>query len=271
MRKLLAKGLPGSEKRTLTIIDEGLLIVSEAKTTTWLWESIVSVSSNELFVYLFLADKRYVIFPKRYFASANEVTNFMGLVQSRVIQIKGSANFYFNDTNNTKSKSPYLLGLICIIPLAGAFVGLGLILYGIFKYKDKWLIIIGVAGIAWTVVLYSFVFNIDQNNPTFKNLFAETAQTELNSLFKYVEFYKIQHGAYPDSLEQLNNGDDMAMIYDPIPYTSKKDIKFNYQRVGNHYYLFSSGIDGIPNTKDDIYPQVAKSDSAKFGLIRKSH
>ena len=29
-------------------------------------------------------------------------------------------------TNPSKSKPPYLLGLLCIIPLVGAFVGTGL-------------------------------------------------------------------------------------------------------------------------------------------------
>jgi hypothetical protein len=44
-----------------------------------------------------------------------------------------------------KSKPPYLLGLVCIIPLVGAFVGFGLLLYGLIHYKDKWLSIIGAA------------------------------------------------------------------------------------------------------------------------------
>ena len=33
--------------------------------------------------------------------------------------------------------------------------------------------------------------------------------------------------------------------------------------------MFSSGIDGIPNTSDDIYPTITAADSTKFGLIRK--
>jgi hypothetical protein len=38
----------------------------------------------------------------------------------------------------TKSKLPYLLGFLCLIPLVGAFVGLDLLLYGLIRYKDKW-------------------------------------------------------------------------------------------------------------------------------------
>jgi len=61
-------------------------------------------------------------------------------------------------TIRTKSKPPYLLGLLCIIPLVGAFIGLGLLLYGLIKYKDKWLSIIGAAGILWTVIFIHLFF-----------------------------------------------------------------------------------------------------------------
>ena len=103
--------------------------------------------------------------------------------------------------------------------------------------------------------------------------FAGNSQMQLNTLMKDIEFYKIKNGAYPDSLEQISKDDPMAWIDDPLQsgFGNSENIKFNYQKVGNHYYLFSSGIDGIPNTKDDIYPQVAPTDSAKFGLIRKSY
>ena len=52
-----------------------------------------------------------------------------------------------------KSKPPYLLGLLGIIPLVGFFVGLGLTMYGIFKYKDKLLIRIGMICMIFTVVV----------------------------------------------------------------------------------------------------------------------
>jgi hypothetical protein len=85
-----------------------------------------------------------------------------------------------------------------------------------------------------------------------------------------VEFYKMKHGVYPDSLKQVEKDDKMAPIYDAtvsVQFTSNKTIEYNYQKVGNHYYLFSSGPDGIKGTVDDIYPQVSNTDSGKFGLI----
>jgi hypothetical protein len=88
------------------------------------------------------------------------------------------------ETNSfqTKSKPPYLLGLICIIPLVGAFVGLGLLMYGLLKYKDKWLAIIGAAGIVWTIVVYSTLFYIGKNAPEARKGFEDISQMQLNSL-----------------------------------------------------------------------------------------
>ena len=169
-----------------------------------------------------------------------------------------------------KSKPPYLLGLLCIIPLVGAFVGLGLLLYGLLKYKDKWLSIIGVAGILFTVFVYSSLFYAMKNSSIFKKGFADISQMQLNSLTKNIEFYKLQHGQYPDSLQQLLDDDKLAPITDAIQLNQRREnLKYNYQKVGDKYLLFSSGQDGIPNTSDDLFPQIAVSDSTKIGLIKK--
>jgi hypothetical protein len=78
----------------------------------------------------------------------------------------------------------------------------------------------------------------------------------LNGLVKELEFYKLKNGSYPDSLEQLPKNQDIFSIYDPLlsrrPGT--KDTKYNYRKTGDTYILFSSGIDRIPHTEDDIYP-----------------
>jgi hypothetical protein len=167
------------------------------------------------------------------------------------------------------SKPPYLLGLLCFIPLVGAFVGLGLLLYGLIRYKDKWLCIIGASGIAFTVIVYSSLFYATKHSGVIKDLFVELSQTQMNSLVKNIEFYKLQHGQYPDSLKQLEKDDKLAPTADPIQLNQqRKNANFNYERVGDKYILFSSGEDGIPNTKDDFFPQIQISDSSKIGLIR---
>jgi hypothetical protein len=168
-----------------------------------------------------------------------------------------------------KSRPPYLLGFLCLIPLVGAFVGLGLPLYGIIKYKDKWLSIIGAAGIMFTILVYGSLFYASTHATIFKQGFASISQMQLNSLVKNVEFYKIQHSQYPDSLQQLLNDDQTALIADAIQLNQhRKIIYYHYEKVGEKYKLFSSGPDGIPNTKDDLFPQITISDSSKIGLIK---
>ena len=171
--------------------------------------------------------------------------------------------------NPGEKRPPYLLGLLCLIPLVGAFVGLGLLLYGIFKYKDKWLIMIGAFGIVFTIVIYSSLFYGMKHSDVFKQGFASISQLQLTSLVKSIEFYKLQNGSYPDSLPQLLESDALTPINDPLvmsPFNSNSHFK--YYRVGEKYRLFSSGIDGIPGTKDDLYPRVRITDSSKIGLIR---
>jgi cell division protein FtsB len=172
-------------------------------------------------------------------------------------------------TIQTKSKPPYLLGLLCLIPLVGAFVGLGLLLYGLFRYKDKWLSIIGGAGILWTILVYSTLFYAGKNAAVFKKGFEDISQMQLNSLVKNIEYYKLTHRQYPDKLEQLKDDDKLAPINDAAQgMNTKGEVFYNYKKIGDKYSLFSSGQDGIPGTKDDLFPQVTVTDSSKIGLIK---
>lgn len=171
-------------------------------------------------------------------------------------------------TTLKKSKPPYLLGLLCLIPLVGAFVGIGLLLYGLLKYRDKWLSIIGATGIIWTIAIYSSLFYAGKHASIFRKGFEDISQMQLNSLVKNIEFYKLAHGQYPDSLQQLLIDDKLAPIFDAAQgMNSKESSYYNYQRVGGRYLLFSSGQDGMPNTKDDLYPQINITDSGKIGLM----
>src|SRR6478736_8243400 len=130
----------------------------------------------------------------------------------------------------TKPKPPYLLGLLCLIPLVGAFVGLGLLLYGILKYKDKWLSIIGAAGILWTILVYSALFYAGTHASVFKEGFVKISQMQLNSLVKDIEFYKLSHGEYPDSLKQILEDDEFVSINDAAQGMNSKGISYyNYQ------------------------------------------
>lgn len=167
-----------------------------------------------------------------------------------------NAEDFPSNINNSNSKPPYLLGLLGIIPMVGFFVGIGLTLYGIIKYKDRKLVIIGVSCMLFTIVAYASLFYVGFVSETGKQQWKVLSQMQLNELVKDIEYYKIQNGNYPNSLEELNSKDQFVQIYDPTqPLLKKEKAYFNYKRVGDKYTLFSSGTDGIPNTKDDFFPQ----------------
>ena len=156
---------------------------------------------------------------------------------------------------NQNSKPPYLLGLLGFIPLVGFFVGVALILYGIIKYKNRKLVLIGIACVAFTILAYSTLFYIGFISDFGKKGWEKHAQIQLNSLVKEIEFYKSQNGKYPDSLKQLENQNQMIFLNDPTQ--SKIGVHYyNYKNLGEKYQLFSSGSDQIPNSNDDIFPDV---------------
>lgn len=250
-----------TEDKTLTTTDNGIEIISDSKTINWNWDAINSVNSIDRFIYLKLADKRVYVLPKKYFSSDADALNFFGLVQNRIGQTQGIENRGYKNAS-----PPYSLGWLGIIPLVGGIVGIALILNGVFKYKDRKLVYIGIAGLAFTILLYSSLFFMGFNSDFEKEGFAKIAQSELNGLMKRVEFYKMKNGVYPDSLSQVNKDENFTSIYDPIQMSK---AKYNYQKMGNKYYLYSSGVDGIPGTKDDLYPVMNIADTSKFGLIHR--
>jgi hypothetical protein len=169
------------------------------------------------------------------------------------------------------AKHLYGRGWLGLIPLFGGFVGIGLMALGIFKYRDKKLILIGVLAFLFTVAVYGSLFYYFAYSNKGGEQLATTSQTFLNSLVKDIEFYKTINGAYPDSLEQLSKNNEMSFIHDPLlsRHPGIKITKFNYLKFEDKYTLFSSGLDRIANTADDIYPSVILSDSTKIGLIKK--
>lgn len=253
-----------TEKKKLKITNEG--ISSTTRDQIISWEGIMSIKYNSEFVWLILADKSLSIIPIRAFASNSEKIDFIGIVQKEIKNANGNFKLKQIDAINTKQSPPYILGIICLIPLIGALVGLLFILLGLVKYKDKWFTLIGVGGILFTVIVYTTLFGIMKNSSVVQNGFENLSQMELNNLVSKIEFYKTENGKYPDSLKQLNKN-NITLIYDPIQASKNKaDRAFFYQRNGDKYKLFSIGYDGKPFTKDDVLPQIPSTTVGKIGL-----
>ena len=167
-----------------------------------------------------------------------------------------------------KSKSLYLLGLLCLWPTTGGFVALGLLFYAIFYNKDKWLAIIGAFGIVFTIAINLFVYLFISNSPINRKNSENASQNNLDLVAKRIEYYKQQYGHYPDNLQQLKKAYPLAPVKDIIIFRGfyLPEHYYNYERVGgDKYILFSSGLDDMPNTADDLYPS---SPYRNIGWIR---
>lgn len=175
---------------------------------------------------------------------------------------------------------PYVLGGVSFIPLLGVFFGIIVIIWGIIKIKQKgWrLILIGVCGILFTVILYSTLFykGFVERGGIYDELKSGMTQTLLTDLVKQIEYYKIQNGKYPKSLKELaskKQHESFTFIQDPtqIDLKTKEPPLFHYELIneGNNYVLFSKGFDRTSNTNDDIHPVISEEEMKNIGY-RKS-
>lgn len=178
-----------------------------------------------------------------------------------------------NTTQKSRSKKYYWYGIFTIIPIVGLIIGILFFRKGII-IKDRILCFIGALGIMITGAFFVGGLLYSKYSDVGKAKRVELAQYSLNQVMRDVEFYKLQFGHYPDSLQELKFVDITVFIMDPL---SQKGIfsrmldYLNYKKIDSaHYTLFSAGLDQIRHTSDDIYPFVPNSDSGKSGLVRKS-
>jgi hypothetical protein len=179
-------------------------------------------------------------------------------------------------TNEKLGAFPYVISGLSFIPLVGIPFGIVALIWGITTKKigGKKLALLGGAGILVTLSLYGslFYFGFAKRGGSYDELRTQLARTLLNTLVQGVEFYKVQHGSYPESLKALQESlpkDSTVFVKDPTDVKfGGKSRYFYYERVGtNHYYLRGVGPDGLPFTSDDILPQVQLTPGSKLGLL----
>ncbi|PZF73753.1 type II secretion system protein GspG [Taibaiella soli] len=172
------------------------------------------------------------------------------------------------------NKPPYLIGILCLFPIIGFFVGVAMLLLGIFKYRNKLFAFIGLGGILISVTVCGAMFYYQKYGEKTTIAFSALSQDELNKLANTIEVYKLKERKYPDSLAQLDDMDPSVDYYDPL-LVRKMDNDINtayqYQNMVDSYKVFSVGVDGVANTKDDIYPTVLSSATLKYGFVKKQN
>jgi Type II secretion system (T2SS), protein G len=171
--------------------------------------------------------------------------------------------------------SAFIVGGLSFVPAIGVLFGIAAIIWGLVSKRAgaKTVARMGIGGIVFSCLIYGglFYFGFVQRGGFYDALRAQLARTTLNSCVPAIEFYKVQHGNYPESLEELRASlpkESFALVYDPMIVTLNEPRSyFFYQRVGtDHYYLRSVGPDGVPFTTDDIVPQIDNA-NGKLGLL----
>ena len=160
--------------------------------------------------------------------------------------------------------------ILMIIPLIGFIMGIIILRKGIIR-REKILCYIGVSGILISIFFYTWAFYYGTHSEKAKEEQVFFTQYQLNKAMQEVEVFKLEKGVYPESLQQLYSLDKYAPIIDPISQSlfSKKFNYFNYKKIGaEHYTIYSSGCDQIPNNTDDIFPDLSNIQSKKFGYIQ---
>lgn len=172
---------------------------------------------------------------------------------------------------NVRKRPSYWVGLICVIPLIGFFAALFFLIKGLFSYRNKGFVIVGIFGVLLNVGYFSMPFLMLRYNKQTIHGFEVMSQDKLNNLVGQIEIYKKLNGGYPDSLTELKTLNSQADLVDPLQIRRfRKDINnyYEYERIGDKYTIFSVGVDGIPHTQDDLYP-IVNSDSTNIGLIKR--
>ncbi|RZM24364.1 MAG: hypothetical protein EOO88_23070 [Pedobacter sp.] len=170
--------------------------------------------------------------------------------------------------NSLRPRPPYWVGFLCLIPLLGFIAGVFILMTGIFRYKDRRVIFLGVFGIVFTTAIYSLLFYQLKYGKLGRDGFAAISKIQMRTLVQKIEYFNLTNGRYPENLEELKKTDELAPIADPLQSRGKKGSdNFNYSMVKDGYTLFSSGVDGKAQTVDDFYPDIQMDSSSKLGLV----
>jgi len=156
----------------------------------------------------------------------------------------------------------YYLSFLCLFPGFGTIFGIVLIFYTYSKFHNKQLLAlllatsvggIGIGYLISSTLKHEFMYGEEAGN-----MISRFAVDDLDFIAKKLELYKSVHGSYPDSLAQLKKENRGLNIADPLLTRNPKAHKFLnyfYEKKGDTYILFSSGVDGIPYTSDDLFPR----------------
>lgn len=182
-----------------------------------------------------------------------------------------------NEVKKKHGAGVFVLAGISFFPLLGVLPGVICILIAIVgrRNNSKLLGGLGIAGILVTIILYGFILPTAVKSTDFSKSFEPHAISDMTSLIRHIEYYKLQHGYYPVSIEDIRSNlkEGEKVITFDVSGTmefGKEPREFHYQVIGkgDHYLLFGIGVDATPFTGDDIYPIVDPEKDKNIGWVK---
>jgi hypothetical protein len=172
----------------------------------------------------------------------------------------------------------YGLGWSSFIPVLGLFLGLGAIVAGANKLKSGGakLITLALLGILLgtvgsLVLVQQLIFHRFSTSAVGKDIHQTMAKNYLKQTVMALEYYKLVHGAYPNTLDEVK-GEGIYFLHDGSAGTEIGNIHqlhaYALQPDGLHYRLMDTGPDGITGTADDIAPVMSPEELERTGYVK---
>jgi hypothetical protein len=154
----------------------------------------------------------------------------------------------------------YILAPVGLIPAFGLIFCFVVAIKALTKYKSKVLLMYSILLVVANILLLLVLRDIAK-----KRFDREDVELEwkymtpnfLSTIRHDLRDYKRNHGSYPNSLNKLSKGLMLMDIYSPVDSSTHRHGDFYYKSQADTFILFSVGLDQLPFTKDDIYPDTA--------------
>jgi hypothetical protein len=171
--------------------------------------------------------------------------------------------------SETSGWSAYALALSSFIPIIGIVTGPVSIATGLSKRRAGGMkvALIGFAGLVFSLMggVTDFYVKAKKQAGVFEPQPALLTKKRLNDLARRLETYRENNGIYPESLNLIQSQPDTTIsILDPMDprpvHENQRRLAYEPDPSGLSYRLYSAGADGLPGTRDDIFPDLHPED-----------
>ena len=168
----------------------------------------------------------------------------------------------------------FVLSGVSFIPLFGLLPAAACLIYAATRPTAgrRRLAATAALAVVGTLVLYgSLGYFGFSGTGLFAELRTKQVQASLQVVIRALEYYRVVHGQYPETLEEVAPDEELSFLRLHLQDPTVLDFPvalFHYTRSsdGQSYDLRSVGTDREPFTSDDILPSVPNQELRRIGL-----